>query len=131
VFGEGTINRLTGTFRIRFDQPPPPAALNSGELGVAFIVATTNQSVKDGDVITSATQLATPIGITAQHAVIFVASHQQGVQLPAWVDAFAPGYSVGVGVKTTGIFDAFQPASASSLLLIVDDLANIEIVNWT
>ena len=131
VFGEGTINRVTGTFRLRFDQPPPTAALNSGELGVAFIIATTDQSVKDGDVITSTSQMANPLGITAQHAVIFVANPQQGVQLPAWVAAFDPGYSVGVGVKVPGTFDAFQPASTSSLLLIVDDLANIEIVNWT
>jgi hypothetical protein len=131
VFGEGAINRATGTFRIRFDQPPPLEALNAGALGVAFIIATTDQSLKDGDVITSA-PMTKLIGVTAQHAVIFVRSRQEAVQLPSWVATFDTGYAVGVGVKVPGeTFDKFQLASRSSALLIVDDPANIEVVNWT
>src|SRR5919106_6127152 len=38
VFGEGRIDRLTRTFRLQFDQPPPAEALNAGELGIAFII---------------------------------------------------------------------------------------------
>ena len=129
VFGEGTISRVTGTFRIRFDQRPPTAALNNGVLGVAFVIATTDQSLKDGDVITSA--MTGLIGITAQHAVIFVGSHGEGVPVPDWVAAFDTGYAVGVGVKGPGVFDEFRPVSPSSPLLIVDDPANIEVVNWT
>jgi hypothetical protein len=128
VFGEGTINRFTGTFQIRFDQPPPTEALNAGVLGVAFVIATTDQSLKDGDIINSA--MTGVIGITAQHAVIFVAS-QPAVPVPDWIAAFDTGYAVGVGVKVPGTFDKFQPVNASSMLLILDDLANIEIVNWT
>ncbi len=129
VFGEGTIERFTGTFRIRFDRPPPTEALNAGVLGVAFVIATTDQSLKDGDIITS--PMTGVIGITAQHAVIFVASQQPAVQLPDWVAAFDTGYGLGVGVKVPGTFDKFQPANPSSARLIVDDPANIEVVNWT
>lgn len=130
VFGEGTINRLLGTFRIEFDQPPPVEALNNGVLGVAFLIATTDQSLKEGDDLTSVSTTDI-IGVTAQYAVIFV-DHQDTLYLNTWVDTFGTGYSVGVGVKVPGsVFDKFEPVSPSSPLLIIDDLANIEIVNWT
>jgi hypothetical protein len=131
VFGEGTINRATGTFRIRFDRPPPVEALNVGVLGVAFVIATTDQSLKEGDVITGGSAMTNLMGITAQHAVIFVASQQEAVQVRDWVAAFDTGYAVGVGVKVPGGFDQFQPANPLSALLIFDDPANIEVVNWT
>jgi hypothetical protein len=129
VFGEGTIDRLRGTFRIRFDQPPPLKALNQGVLGVAFIIATTDQSVQVGD---SSPQFTGIIGITGQHAVIFV-QNRGSVPPGTWIDAFEDGYSVGVGVKAlpTEVFDKFAPTSPSSPVLIIDDPANIEIVNWT
>lgn len=129
VFGEGTIDGLTGTFRIQFDQPPPLKALNLGAVGVAFIIATTNQSVQVGD---SSPSWTGAIGITGQHAVIFI--QNRGTLPPGtWVDAFDDGYSVGVGVKAlpTEVFDKFAPTSRSSPVLIIDDLANIEVVNWT
>ena len=129
VFGEGTINRLTGTFRIRFDQTPPIKALNRGALGVAFIIATTDQSVQVGD---SSPSWTGAIGITGQHAVIFI-QNRATLPTPTWVDAFDDGYSVGVGVKAlpSEVFDTFAPTSRSSPVLIIDDRANIEVVNWT
>ena len=130
VFGAGTIDRFTGTFRIRFDEAPPLDALNGGALGVGFIVATTNDTLQDGYRITSS-GLTGILGVTGQHAVIFV-QNRTTASLPDWVATFEDGYSVGVGVKVPGaIFDIFQPASPSSPLLILDDLANIEVVNWT
>jgi hypothetical protein len=133
VFGEGTINRVTGTFRIRFDQPPPADALNASELGVALIILTTDQSLADGDIINNASPLNGLLGVTGQHAVIFVRNHEAARQLRDWVVLFDTGYSVGVGVKAPAgaVFDTFQPASPSSPLLIVDDLANLDVVNWT
>ena len=128
VFGEGTINRLTGTFRIEFDQPPPFEALNRGMVGVAFIIATTDQSMQAGIMTSPSTGI---IGITGQHAVIFVQNRDTSLRT-TWVAEFADGYSVGVGVKVPGeVFDKFQPTSSWSPVLIIDDLANIEIVNWT
>jgi hypothetical protein len=130
VFGEGTINRLFGTFRIEFDQPPPVEALNNGVLGVGLLIATTDQSLKDGDIVTGASWTAEIIGVTAQYAVIFV-DHQDSLYLNHWVASFGSGYSVGVGVKVPGTFDKFEPVSRSSPILIIDDLGSIEIVNWT
>jgi len=79
----------------------------------------------------SGTPLTDIVGITAQHAVIFVNSHPDTLQLPTWVAEFDTGYALGVGVKVPGTFDKFVPVSPSSALLIIDALANIEIVNWT
>ncbi len=132
VFGEGAIDPMTGTVYVRLDGPPPAEALNNGVLGVGFIVATTDQSMKDGDVFSSGSSPTNVIGITGQHAVIFVNGHPDTTQVPKWATEFDSGYSLGVGVKVPGsVFDKFVPASPSSALLIIDALANIEIVNWT
>jgi len=131
VYGEGVIDRITGTIHVRFDGPPPAEALNAGVLGVGFLVATTDQALKDGDVITNGSQLTGILGITAQHAVIFVGTHPDTMQMGDWVPAFETGYGLGVGVKVPGTFDKFVPTSPSSALLIIDALANIEVVNWT
>lgn len=131
VFGEGTIDPLLGTFRMLFDQPPPIKALNRGALGVAFIMATTDQSLQVGDSIGNSYPVTEIIGVTGQYAVIFV--QNRDTLMSTWVDAFDDGYSVGVGVKAlpTEVFDTFAPTSRSSAVLIIDDLANIDIVNWT
>lgn len=132
VFGEGTIHRSTGSFYIQFDQPPPLVALNNDALGVAILVVTTDQSLEVGDSITSSSQSTGIIGVTAQYAVIFV---QNRDTLPPshWANSFADGYSVGAGVKALpgDVFDKFVPTSRSSPVLIIDDLGNVEIVNWT
>jgi len=131
VFGEGTINHLFGTFEIRFDQPPPSTALNRGALGVAFIIATTGESLQVGDSIGNSSAYSELIGITGQYAVIFL-QNRDTVPLPNWAAAFGDGYSVGVGVKVPNeVFDDFAPTSRSSPILIIDDPANIEVVNWT
>lgn len=129
VFGEGTLDRNAGTFRIQFDGPPPAEALNAGVLGVGLVVATTDQSLRNGDFLTDPPTGF--VGITAQHAVIFVSSRQDAMQLLDWAAAFGDGYSVGAGVEVPGTFDKFAPVSPSSAVLIVDDFANIELVNWT
>jgi hypothetical protein len=132
VWGEGVIDRMTGTLHVRFEGPPPAEALNNGMLGVGLVVATTDQSMKDGDTLTSHYPLTSIIGLTPQHAVIFVNGHPDTLQVPTWARAFDTGYSVGVGVKVPGsVFDKFVPVSPSSAILIIDALANLEIVNWT
>lgn len=131
VFGAGEIDGTTGALHVRFDGPPPAEALNHDALGVGFIVATTDQSMKDGDVLTGSAAPVGVVGITGQHAVIFVKSHPDTLPMPAWTADFETGYGLGVGVKVPGNFDKFVPVSPSSALLIIDALANIEIVNWT
>jgi hypothetical protein len=131
VYGEGVIDRVTGMFGVRFAGPPPAAALNNGVMGVGLVIATTDHLLKDGDSLPNRPPTFDILGVTAQHAVIFLASQPDTLQMPAWATAFDAGYTVGVGVKVPGTFDKFVPVSPSSALLIIDALANIEVVNWT
>jgi hypothetical protein len=128
VFGQGTVDAAAGTFRIQLDQSPPAIALNTGGLGVGVIVATTNQSIENGDDVEDV-QLSELVGAAGRHGVIFI--DQNGVQDPEWATAFESGYGVGVGVDVVDDFDRFEPADPSSVVLIIDDIENIDIVNWT
>jgi hypothetical protein len=128
VFGEGTVDAAAGTFRVQLDQPPPAIALNNGQLGVGLVFATTNQTVGDGDGA-DAIPLEELIGAAGRYAVIYIAD--PSIQNPEWAGSFESGYTVGVGVDVENDFDQFQPSSASSMVLIIDDLANIDFVNWT
>jgi hypothetical protein len=128
VFGQGTVDAAAGTFRIQLDQSPPAIALNTGGLGVGIIVATTNQSIGTGDDI-GEVQLSELVGAAGRHGVIFIG--QNGVQDREWATAFESGYGVGVGVDVVDDFDRFEPADPSSVVLIIDDIANIDFVNWT
>jgi hypothetical protein len=71
------------------------------------------------------------IGAAGQFGIIFVTNPGQAAQYRNWAAQFEAGYGVGVGVPVPGDFDRFEPASPSSVVLIIDDLANIELVNWT
>lgn len=130
VFGQGTLNPSAGTFEIRLDQAPPAQALNNGALGVGIIVATTNQSLGNGDDISSIPETEL-IGAAGQYGIIFTTSPEQAAQYRDWGAQFEAGYGVGVGVTAPGDFDRFEPASPSSVVLIIDDLQNIAFVNWT
>jgi hypothetical protein len=127
VFGHGTINEAAGTFQIQLDQPPPAQALNTGGLGVGIIVATTDQTIGDGSDATDVS--ADVVGAAGRYGVIYIG--QNNIQDPQWASGFDSGYGVGVGVDVTDDFDRFEPTSASSVVLIIDDLANIDFVNWT
>jgi hypothetical protein len=129
VFGEGSIDPSGGTFQIRFDQPPPAEALNTGGLGVGIIVATTNQTVGPGLNPFANVDPAEVVGAAGQYGVIFIAD--PNIQDPEWSTHFESGYGVGVGVPVLNDFDRFQPTNPSSVILIIDDLANIPFVNWT
>ena len=128
VFGEGTIDLAAGIFRIQLDDPPPAAALNLGGLGVGIIFATTNQAVGNGFDI-GRSPPGQLIGAAGRHGIIFIGD--QAIQDPQWATLFNSGYGVGVGVDVENDFDRFEPAAASSVVLIIDDLANIDFVNWT
>ena len=127
VFGEGTI--LGSRFQVTLRQVPPAAALNAGQLGVGVVFLTTNTEVQDGDhledVVLDPAEL---IGATARFAVIYKATNI--VDQVDWEDAFPLGFSAGVGVDRVG-FDAFAPTAPTSMELIVDDLGNIDFVQWS
>jgi hypothetical protein len=128
VFGEGTFDPAAGTFEIELDQSPPAAALNTGQLGVGVVFATTNQAVAAG-VQVGDTLLAGLVGVAGRYGIIYLGDPPAAS--PDWATEFPSGYSVGVGVDVEDDFDRFEPASASSVVLIIDDLANIDIVDWT
>ena len=128
VFGEGSIDPAAGTFRIEFDDPPPAQALNLGSLGVGIAFATTNQAVGNGFDI-GRSPPGELIGATGRHGIIFIGD--PAIENPQWATQFNTGYGVGVGVDVENDFDRFEPAAASSVVLIIDDLANIDFVNWT
>jgi hypothetical protein len=127
VFGEGTIDAAAGTFRIEFDQPPPSAAINSGGLGVGVVFATTNPAIMSGTRLED--QPEGVIGLAGRYGVIYIVD--PSTQLHDWAGEFETGYNVGVGVDVQEGFDQFQPTSPSTVVLIIDDLENIDIVNWT
>ncbi|KPJ96208.1 MAG: hypothetical protein AMS18_01335 [Gemmatimonas sp. SG8_17] len=130
VFGEGTIDRAAGTFRVQLTDPPPAAALNDGALGVGIVVVTTNAAVSTGDDLEDIPP-ADLIGAAGWYGVIFVADPAGAEQVRSWAADFDAGYGVGVGEEVPGSFDRFVPTSASGVVLIIDDLANIDFVNWT
>lgn len=128
IFGQGTVQG--GTFRVTFPAPPPAEALNAGQLGVGVVVLTTSTGLTNGvhleDVALDPTEL---LGATGRFAVIYKAT--EVVDQVDWEAAFPLGFGAGAGVDRQNDFDAFEPAAPSALELIVDDLDNIDFVNWT
>jgi hypothetical protein len=127
VFGEGTINP-NGTFTVQLDDPPPTQALNNNDLGVGLILVTTNQTIGTGDDIDT---MATTefIGGAEDYGIIYL--RDGNVDGSARWNAFDEGYNVGVGVRHTVGFDDFAPTSATGVRIIVDDIDNLDFVNWT
>lgn len=130
VHGEGELNASAGTFRVRLT-PPPGAALNEGGLGVGVLLLTTDPSIGEGGDISNVPGVSL-LGAAGQHGVIYVAGDPaEAAQFRDWAAAFPTGLSVGVGQEVPGAFDKFVPADPSGVVLTVDDLANIDFVDWT
>lgn len=126
VFGQGALSSNGESFSVRLDTPPPDSALNLGWLGVGLIVAVEGPGFEDGDLVPDSGEGI--IGLAGRHAIIYIGERGQG---PEWTDDFTEGYSVGVGVDLEGTFDGFAPTEPDDVELIIDDLGNIDIVNWT
>jgi hypothetical protein len=130
VFGEGTVDASTNRFTITFDRDVPSAALLGDGLGVGFVVLTTDADLSEGRVPDAYDYASNVIGVTGQHAVIFLNAAPR-LFASDWPSNFRRGYNVGRGIDLPGTFDGFAPADPTSMELIVDDLADIEVVNWT
>jgi hypothetical protein len=129
IFGEGTAT--SSTFRVTFPGPVPDAAINGGQIGVGVVLLTTSTALRTGvhleDVASGGGEL---LGATARYAAIYKASAT--VTLVDWADAFPLGFAVGSGVDRDPGFDAFEPVpETTSMELIVGDIDQINIVNWT
>jgi hypothetical protein len=130
VFGEGTVDPATNRFSVTFDRAMPSAALLSDRLGVGLVILTTDANLHEGRVPDSYDYSSSVIGVTGQHAVIYL-NIDPALFASDWPSSFRRGYNVGRGIDLPGTFDGFAPADLGSMQLIVDDLGNIEVVNWS
>jgi hypothetical protein len=130
VFGEGTVNTVTNRFTITFDRDVPTEAVLGGALGVGLVILTTDPNLREGRVPDGYDYAANVIGVTGQHAVIYL-NDQPSRFGSDWPSDFRRGYNVGRGVDLPGTFDGFAPTDLNSMELIINDLDKIEVVNWT
>ena len=131
LYGEGSIDRATNRFTVTFDGPPPAQALNQPQgLGVGLVVVTTDPSLHYGR-LPEHWDTSKIFGASGQHAVIFLAGAP--ATAPAgWPRTFRSGFNVGEGIPIPDSdYEGFAPVSGDALKVIVDDLANIDFVNWT
>lgn len=132
VWGEG---ELVGSgWFVDLDEPPPNAALHdlSGALlGVGFVYLTTEALVGEGSAIEDV-PAAQIVGASARHAIIYIEGNPDFVdEAFGWGSAFEMGYSVGVGVPLPGTTrEGFEPISPSDPVIIVDDVADLDFVDW-
>jgi hypothetical protein len=127
VFGEGTVQG--NTFRVSFTAPPPAEALNAGQLGVGIVLLTSGTGLHSGMRLEDAPPNTVLLGATGNFAIIYKVGDP--VAQVDWAGSFPVGFGAGVGVERPGDFDAFEPVAPTSLELIVDDIDNIDFVNWT
>lgn len=131
VFGEGELKDGGAGFRVELAEAPPSAATNNDQLGVGLVLLTSNQEIQPGDDVASLAPEEI-LGLAGWHAIVYINGDPAAVaSAVSWAGAFTTGYGVGSGVEVQNDFDRFEPLGAGAVQLIVDDLANIPIVNWT
>lgn len=129
VFGEGTVDAATNTFTLELDRVPPAEALNDGRLGVATIFLVGAGAPPPGR-MSNDYPTTSIIGAAARYGIIYLGDDPS--RQPDWVRTFPRGYAVGVGVTQPGSsFDGFTRAPADDVEIVIDDLENLEFVNWT
>lgn len=134
VYGGGTIDRANGRFTLNLPSAPPAEALNhldNYSLGVGLIavlkpgINLPNGRYDEGDLPESDF-----LGAAGQYAIIYTGGSPSAS--PAdWAKAFPRGYAVGRGITIPDDFDGFEPVAANSVQVTIDDLNNIDFVNWT
>ena len=145
VFGHGTVDAEAGTFEVVLNKEPPEEALNwfqGDALGVGMLLLTTDRSLESGILPDDYDpDVDDWIGGAGQHAIIYIQgdldleegdigfAEDAGVD---WLYEFPEGYSVGMGTEIPGAsYDGFAPVDPSSIEITVDDLGNIDFVDWS
>jgi len=129
VAGVGTIAADGGSFRVELPEPPTENALMGGAVGIGIIVAVTGPQPPAGTAIAE----ENVIGLVENHAIIYVAD-RDGFPAEAfwWLSNMPDGFSLGIGVEAEGeTFEGFEPVPAGSADLTIDDLENLDVVNWS
>ncbi len=134
IFGEGTVDFVNYSFVIEFDEPPPPEALNrvgNSSFGMGFVILTANQKW-NGWISGEDFQAQEILGISANHAVIYIDGNFDTLPDVGWFADFQQGYNVGQGVDVPEpeVFDKFKPVSPDSIQVIIDDFKNIKLLNF-
>jgi hypothetical protein len=145
VFGHGTVDAQASTFEVVFDKEPPEEALNwfqGDALGVGMLLLTTDRSLESGILPSDYDpDIDDWIGGAGQHAIIYIQgdldldegdigfAEDAGIE---WLYEFSEGYSVGKGTEIPGArYEGFTPVDPSSIEITVDELGNIEFVDWS
>ena len=132
VFGSGEIDLEAGTFRMEFVEEPPSEALLGDLLGVGLL-AVVDGFLEEGLLPDDAFDEV--LGAAPRHYVLFFdrenENAEEALEAVLWLKEFGYGYSVGKGIEIPDDFDGFEPVNPGSVEIIIDDLENLDLVNWT
>ncbi|HET9137354.1 MAG TPA: hypothetical protein VFO76_12010 [Candidatus Kapabacteria bacterium] len=138
VFGEGTVDTASRTFKLTYFSTPPTEALNVNQLGVAYLFLVSNPSLTQGKVSErSITDSAFLLGAVSDRAVIYINGDPQNVNaVRDWEKDFhfKSGYNFGKTWYHTGGTgkDGFEPDSSGNIELIIDNvMKNFSFPEWT
>lgn len=135
VFGEGTVNMADSTFKVVFKEDPPTEALNSYGLGVGLIMLTSNQTFtarKYSEMAADSLLTQGFLGGAGNHAVIYIKGSPDSVARGrSWATRFQTGFNTGQGIRKDQGFDEFEKVEPSLIELIINDMSEIDWLNWT
>ena len=133
VFGLGDIDLEAGTFRIEFVEEPPSEALLGDLLGVGLLAVVDDSNLEEGLLPDDAFDEI--LGAAPRHWIVFKREDEEIIEAlheeVPWLKEFGNGYSVGKGIEIPDDFDGFEPVDPGSVEIIIDDLENLNFVNWT
>ena len=133
VFGSGEIDLQAGTFRMEFREEPPSEALLGNLLGVGLLAVVNDSNLEEGILPDDAFDEV--LGAAPRHSIVFKREDEEFIEAlheeVPWLKEFGYGYSVGKGIEIPDDFDGFEPVDPGSVEIIIDDLENLNLVNWT
>ena len=133
VFGSGEIDLEAGTFRIEFVEEPPSEALLGNLFGVGLLAVVDDSNLEEGLLPDDAFDEI--LGAAPRHYVLFFnrenENAEEALEEVPWLKEFGNGYSVGKGIEIPDDFDGFEPVDPGSVEILIDDLKNLDFVNWT
>ena len=118
---------------MEFVEEPPSEALLGDLLGVGLLAVVDDSNLKEG--ILSDGYDDKFLGAAPRHYVLFFnrenENAEEALEAVPWLKEFGYGYSVGKGIEIPDDFDGFEPVDPGSVEIIIDDLENLDFVNWT
>lgn len=133
VFGSGEIDLEAGTFRIEFVEEPPSEALLGNLLGVGLLAVVDDSNLEEGLLPDDAFDEI--LGAAPRHWIIFKREDEEAIEAlhegVPWLKGFGNGYSVGKGIEIPDDFDGFELVDPGAVEIIIDNLENLDFVNWT